>query len=512
MNRISRIFSLILTIAMFMSLSACGASETESDIDGNGVDGVAGEDDIVMSYEGFNFTESEFKCIAAFIKDEEIYNQQYTLYQQTGNVYSEADILAMKVDENTTFAELLMDYTIEFAQRLLIVEKLCADAGLSITNQADIDVIEGYMSDIEYAHGGKDLFDVELVRLGFERSGIKRYQSLAYLYDLLYESRYGENGTAPISKENVEKYFVDNYYYFDGAIYSYVDAEEGSAIMFEYSDEEIEQYFYDNFVKVRHILYLTVDSSGKTLSESDKADKKAMAEAAFAAIENGEKTFDDCLSENEDAQSEYVFTKGEMVESFEEASFEMTFGEIRLVETEYGYHIIEKLELNNADLVGTVGEDGETTGDFRDTVKKAMSAEKIHAEASNTVSKLNSGELKEYPEESDETPYFSVVSSAFVEMSDTQNATLVELLSEAEFGVYYEKEVPTSGVQIYRRIEFTANDITDDIYASIEEKLAVESLLDYIVDYYDNLEMDNEYFEQFDIVTLPLLGDNFIAE
>ena len=85
------------------------------------------------------------------------------------------------------------------------------------------------------------------------------------------------------------------------------------------------------------------------------------------------------------------------------------------------------------------------------------------------------------------------------------------MLSKSEFNVYYEKEVPTSGVQIYRRIEFGADEITKDIYASVEEKLAVESLLEYIIDYYDGVEMDNEYFDQFDIVTLPLLGDNFIA-
>lgn len=511
MNRISKILAFILVFSMLLALAACGNSNKANDVDGNGKDGVAGEDNIVMSYEGFNLTENEFKCIAAFIKDDEIYKQQYVLYQQTGKVYSEADILAMKVDENRTCADLLLDYTKEFAQKLLIIEKLCADAGLSVTNQSDVDVIEGYMSDIEYAHGGKDLFDVELVKLGFDRSGIKRYQSLSYLFDLLYESRYGENGTAPVSKESVEKYFLDNYYYFDGAIYSYVDSEKGSAVMFDYSEEQIEEYFYENFVKVRHILYLTVDSSGKKLDETAKNAKKIKAEATFNAIKDGVKSFDDCLSENEDAQSEYVFTKGNMPESFEKTSFEMTSGEVRLVETEHGYHIIEKLDLNKTDLVGTVGADGKTKDDRRDTVKKAMSAERIHSEASDTVSKLNSGELKEYPAKSDDLPYYSIVSPAFIEKSNTQNATLVEMLSKSEFNVYYEKEVPNSGVQIYRRIEFGADEITKDIYASIEEKLAVESLLEYIIDYYDGVEMDNEYFDQFDIVTLPLLGDNFIA-
>ncbi len=508
MKKSLRISAIILLVAMLFSLSACKGDDNNIGMKDN----VAGEGDVVMSYEGFGLSEDDFKCIAAFIKDQEIYNQQYQLYQQTGQVYSEADILAMNVKDDTTYADMLMDYVIEYAQRMLIVEKLCADSEISISDESDIEAIDGYISDIEYAYGGEDLFDIALVRMGFTRDAIKRYQSLASMFDLLYDSRYGENGTAPISKENVENYFVENYMCFDGAIYSYVDSEKGSTVMFEYSDDEIANYFNENFVKVRHILYKTVDASMKPVSADEKAAKKAKAEAALTAIVNNEKHFEDFLSENEDAQSEYVFTKGEMVKPFEEASFSMVFDEVRLVETEYGFHIIQKLETKDSDLKGTVGEDGKTKGDRRETVKKAMSIEKIRSEALETVSKLNSGELKAYPEKDDKKAYYSVVNTAFIDKNDTNYATLVDLLSKAEYDVYSEKDFPSSGTQVFRKIKFEADKITDDVYATIEEKLAVESLLDYIMAYYDSVEMDNEYFDAFDITTLPLLEKEFYSE
>ena len=47
-----------------------------------------------------------------------------------------------------------------------------------------------------------------------------------------------------------------------------------------------------------------------------------------------------------------------LVEAFEKASFEMNVGDVRLVKTEYGYHIIEKLEKTDTDLYGTKTEDG----------------------------------------------------------------------------------------------------------------------------------------------------------
>ena len=39
-----------------------------------------------------------------------------------------------------------------------------------------------------------------------------------------------------------------------------------------------------------------------------------------------------------------------MVEEFEEAAFDMKVGDVRLVETSYGYHIMKKFQLDSAEI------------------------------------------------------------------------------------------------------------------------------------------------------------------
>ena len=202
------------------------------------------------------------------------------------------DVLAMNVDEKRTFGQYIEDYAIEFSQQLLIIKSLCNKSNIVITEQEDIDEIADYISGIEAAFGGKDYFEIELSDLGFSREGIKKLKEYSYLYDLLFDSRYGKNGTAKLPEVDVKKYFVENYIRCDGVFYSYYN--EGAPIKYEYTDDEIEEYFNDKYVKVRHILYST-----KNLSKEKAEAKKQKATDAFNAIKNGEKLFEDFVKDAE---------------------------------------------------------------------------------------------------------------------------------------------------------------------------------------------------------------------
>ncbi len=502
MKRFSRLISVLLIAAMIFCCSACG--------NGDGVS--TDKDNVVMQYGDITLDDAEFRYIASYIKDMVVYNQQNYLYQYTGQVYDEASILSMQIDSDTTIAEYIKDYSVEFAQQLLIIEKICADANISITEQEDLDKIGQYVDDIEYAYGGTDLFEIALQRLGFSRDGIERFQRFSVNYELLYDARYGENGSAKVSSDSVNKYFTENYLKYDGVMYSYLNSSDGSAITFEYTDDEITEYFNNNFVKVQHILYMTVGSDNKPLSEDAIAKKEKTANEAYSAIMSGEKTFDDYKKDTEDGQHEYVFTYGKMVKEFEKASFEMNVGETRLVKTEYGYHIIQKLEMTNTDLTGTVDDNGEVKNSRKDEVIKAMSASDIRAEALETLEKLNNGELVKYPEKSDDKKYYINMGSSFINKSDTNYATLVNILKDLEYGVYSEKEFVGDATYILRNIKFSAEDITSDIYSEIEENMAVESYAEYVQSFYDSVSIDQTFVDEFDIVTLPLLEKEFYVE
>ncbi|MDO5397426.1 MAG: peptidylprolyl isomerase [bacterium] len=115
------------------------------------------------------------------------------------------------------------------------------------------------------------------------------------------------------------------------------------------TDDEIKQYFTDNYLRAKHVLITTQDMT--TGEEKDKEAAKATAEEVLAKAQAGE-DFDALITQyNEDPgmssnPNGYVFTDGEMVQAFEDKTKELQPGEIGICETDYGYHVIKKLALD----------------------------------------------------------------------------------------------------------------------------------------------------------------------
>lgn len=123
----------------------------------------------------------------------------------------------------------------------------------------------------------------------------------------------------------------------------------------EVSEKEAKNYYNNNkedFFEIRasHILISNYDEEGNEVSDDKKKENKELAEKLLKRVLNGE-SFDDLALENTD--DTYTassggdlgyFTKGQMDESFEDAAFSLKVDEIypKVVETNYGYHIIKK--------------------------------------------------------------------------------------------------------------------------------------------------------------------------
>lgn len=500
MKRMLKILSGILSAVLVLSLCACGGEGSSS----------SGGGSVVMSYGDLTLTESEYMYIASYVKDRIVYNQQSQLYQYTGTIYDESDILSMPVDENTTIADYIKKYTIELGQQMLIIESLCNDSGLSITDETDLDEISQILADLEFAYGGEDLFDIALARMGFTKSGIERFERFSKLYDIIFDHRYGENGSTKIPASVVNKYFTDNYLRYEGCVYSYVDSSAGGYVKFEYTDEEIKDYFYSDFAKVCHVLYKTVDSAGNKLDSDSIAEKKAKADAAFEAVTSGAKTMEDIKSETEDNGFEYTFTKRKMVEEFETASFEMNVGEIRMVETEYGYHIIQKLEMTDEQLFGKDDDSEDSSDDgMKDEVVLAMTQAKIYNEAYALSEKLNSGEIEQFPTELTDVAYYSYQKEQLIDKNSSSYASLAEMISKIEIGKVDIQNSAKSGAYLIKRLPLAESDITADVYSTIETDLSVDEFAEYVQSFYDRVILNNDILDKFDIVTLPALEDEF---
>ncbi len=112
------------------------------------------------------------------------------------------------------------------------------------------------------------------------------------------------------------------------------------------TDEQILEYADENYVRVKHILFKTT-----ALDEEEKASIKALADSVADRAKNGE-DFESLVTEYSedgmDVETGYYFTKGYMVKSFEDASYALEIGEISdPIESEYGYHIIKKYEMED---------------------------------------------------------------------------------------------------------------------------------------------------------------------
>lgn len=126
----------------------------------------------------------------------------------------------------------------------------------------------------------------------------------------------------------------------------------------EVTEKEAQNYYdknKDEFLKVRasHILIKNTDDEGNAVSDDQKKKNKEQAEEILKQAKDGVDFAQLAKEYSADTSSEDggdldFFSKGQMVEPFEEASFSSTLkmGEVypEVVETDYGYHIIKKTD------------------------------------------------------------------------------------------------------------------------------------------------------------------------
>jgi parvulin-like peptidyl-prolyl isomerase len=111
----------------------------------------------------------------------------------------------------------------------------------------------------------------------------------------------------------------------------------------------------DEFVSAKHILV-------EAASEEEKGEALKKIKDIQAKINAGE-DFDKLMNEfstDPGLQSQpngYTFTKGQMVEPFEKAAFALEVGGVSdIVETDYGYHIIKKIETSISGVASALTE------------------------------------------------------------------------------------------------------------------------------------------------------------
>jgi peptidyl-prolyl cis-trans isomerase D len=141
------------------------------------------------------------------------------------------------------------------------------------------------------------------------------------------------------------------------------------------SDDQARRYYNENLDSFRtaersHVKHILFKTQGK--AESEDAKMKALAESTFKQIKGGAKFEDLAKKYSEDPGSKEnggdigFITRGQTVKNFEETSFTAPVGQlVGPVKTEFGYHLIEVVERQNAQVISFDEAKARVTEDLR---------------------------------------------------------------------------------------------------------------------------------------------------
>lgn len=331
----TRFLALLLAGMMALSLAACtggeNADDTPTSPSGNSDDTETTTDSILPDDFVVDTAVADL-CLATAdipgdfelftINGDPVTARAY-LYWMSYNIYYLTQVYGATFDwEPTEDGFSLPDYLKEETKRAAAYYSLVAskakELGFDLTEE-QVNELEGNLA-LTIMMAGEEEFEDELRKEGLDYDTFYALNTAPYYYKQLLDGLYAGRPTA----------------------------------------DEMAAYIEENdILYAKHILLATVDlSTREPLDEDTIADKKATAERLLAQLQSStdlaadfdalmnEYSEDSGLASNPDG---YTFTANQMVSEFEAATRELEFDQISgLVESEFGYHII--LRLDPADL------------------------------------------------------------------------------------------------------------------------------------------------------------------
>ena len=304
----SKVVLFILSLAVLLNLSACSSAKFKKDGD-YGLDSSKEENtgDSIGMVNGEKITIPEYKFMLTYEKNQ--------MLAETGIDATNSEAKEIYWNNKTNEKEnkkVAIDNALEKLKELKIVLIKAKEEKIQL-DENDIGGVKVFIDDFISQQGEGDMAKAD--QRCVETFGV----NLAEL-EAIYKS-----------------------YYLVGKFAT----EEAKKI--EIKDEDLKAFYDENSIErvtVKHVLLLTLDEEGQPLSEEEKAKKKKTAEDVLSRAKAGE-DFVSLVNEfSEDPGSktdggEYTFGRGEMVEPFENWSFSAKEGDLGIVETEYGYHVMK---------------------------------------------------------------------------------------------------------------------------------------------------------------------------
>lgn len=243
-----------------------------------------------------------------------LYNMQYyaSMYAQMGltDLWSNADMAKSLGASMPEAAEQQAIYA-------RVVMQKFNELGLKLSYNEQKEMASVRRNSI--ANTTKDAYLNQIAQFGFSDQTYQNFMYISQCYQALNDYYFGENGVNTPS------------------------------------DEDIQKYYEDNYITAKHILITTVDpASGETKRTDEEAKKEA--QSILDRINAGE-DFDTLMNQySEDTglsnnPNGYTFTEGQMVTEFYDGAKALAEDEVsELVKSNYGYHIIKCVKLDDSQL------------------------------------------------------------------------------------------------------------------------------------------------------------------
>ncbi len=327
-----KLLSVLLAVALILSLAACGNSAEEPESTPSPAPAISPSPspEAILPEDFVADTSAEDICLATtgIPGDFELFTVNgipvsgYTyLYYLTSvissfeqNIYNTYGMMLDWTSE-ATLVDSVKENAMNSAALYTLLPEKAKEMGCDLTEEIRSELDTSIALTIQYM-GGEEAFNDELRKAGMD-----------------YDTFYAANASA---------------YYF-GQLQTKLVPEAPT-------DEDLAAYIQKNdILRAKHILLMTVDSSTREpLDDATIAQKKATAEDILARLQSS----DDLLSDFDALMNEYsedgglatnpdgyVFTAGEMVSEFESGTRALEFNQISgIVESLYGYHIILRLD------------------------------------------------------------------------------------------------------------------------------------------------------------------------
>ncbi len=296
--------------------------------------GCAAKDEIVYSLSNHTITKSQYLYWASYYK-----TSFRNIFIEAGYIdpdeYSE-EFWNTSSPEGGTLEEMTVKSIDDSVKKMLVCLDLFDSYGFN-ENKAVLDEIEDAVEekiaeDIEEL-GSRSALNKELGAYGLNIRSLEELYSIEFRRAYLVEYLYGDSGKEKVTDEEREAYYQENYH-------------REKHVLIDLNEKYVLDEKGDRIMDPTTGYYKT-----EKLTETEKAERKELANEIFEKAKNGE-NFEDLIKEYGEDDGMVYYTDGYFMkesdsfeESFLEAVLEMEPDEIRLVESTYGMYIIKKYPL-----------------------------------------------------------------------------------------------------------------------------------------------------------------------